>query len=167
MAFDEELNAMRRKTAEATMKFNTTGNVDYIEEIFTRRFESFILNPPFYCDYGENVSIGKNVFMNFNCHILSCAKVEIGDHCYLGPHVQLYTAIHPIDPQERNKGVNMAKPIKIGSSCWLGASVIVLPGVEIGDSCTIGAGSVVTHSIPAYSVAVGNPCRVLRSIRPE
>lgn len=167
IAFDEELNAMRRKTAKATMKFNITGNIDSIAEIFSRQFENFILNPPFYCDYGENVHIGKNVFMNFNCSILSCAKVEIGDHCYIGPNVQLYTAIHPFDPEERNKGVNMAKPIKIGKNCWLGGSVIVLPGVEIGDSCTIGAGSVVTRSIPAYSLAAGNPCRVLRSICTE
>lgn len=162
IAFDDELNALRKRTYEATMKFNTTGDKKFIEEIFCQKFDNFMLNPPFYCDYGENVKIGKNVFMNFNCSILSCAEVEIGDNCYIAPNVQLYTAIHPLDPEERNKGINLAKPIKIGANCWIGGGVVILPGVEIGEGTTIGAGSVVAKNIPSRVVAVGSPCKVAR-----
>lgn len=164
MAFDSELCKMRERTFAATMKFNTTADKFLVEEIFQQKFENLVLNPPFYCDYGEHVKIGKNVFINFNCSILSCAEVEIGDNCYIAPNVQLYTAIHPLTPTERNKAINLAKPIKIGANCWLGGGVIVLPGVEIGEGTTIGAGSVVTKNIPQNCVAVGNPCKVLRYI---
>lgn len=164
IAFDPELNEMRRTTAQATMKFNTTGETKYINEIFKNEFEGLMLSPPFYCDYGENVKFGKNVFVNFNCSILSCAEVEIGDNCYIAPNVQLYTAIHPTEPERRNEAINLAKPIKIGANCWLGGGVIVLAGVEIGEGTTIGAGSVVTKNIPPRCIAVGNPCKVLRSI---
>lgn len=159
-----ELCKMREETLKATMKFNTTGDNSVIKEIFKQEFENFHLVPPFYCEYGENIKIGKNVFINFNCSILSPALVEIGDNCYIGPNVQLYTAIHPINPIERNKGINLAKPIKIGKDCWIGGGVIVLPGVEIGEGCTIGAGSVVTKNIPSYTIAVGNPARIIRKI---
>lgn len=162
IAFNPELNEMRKASADATMKFNTTGCKKYIREIFKNEFDGLMLNPPFYCDYGENIQFGKNVFVNFNCSILSCAKVEIGDNCYIAPNVQLYTAIHPINPEQRNKAINLAKPIKIGANCWLGGGVIVLAGVEIGEGTTIGAGSVVTKNIPPRCVAVGNPCRVLK-----
>lgn len=162
IAFDPELDEMRKAAARATMKFNTTGDKKYIREIFKKNYEGLILNPPFYCDYGENIEFGKNVFMNFGCSILSCAKVEIGDNCYIAPNVQMYTAIHPISPERRNKAINSAKPIKIGANCWLGGGVIVLAGVEIGEGTTIGAGSVVTKDIPPRCTAVGNPCKVLR-----
>lgn len=165
MAFDSELCAMRERSFGATMKFNTTGDKSLVENIFLQKFENFVLNPPFYCDYGENIKIGKNVFINFNCSVLSCANVDIGDNCYIAPNVQLYTAIHPLNPDERNKAINFAKPIKIGANCWLGGGVIVLPGVKIGEGTTIGAGSVVTKNIPSNCVAVGNPCKVLRYIK--
>lgn len=164
IAFEPELNEMRRKTFEATMKFNTTGDKKYLDEIFEQKFEGLKLNPPFYCDYGTNMKFGKNVFMNFNCSALSCAEIEIGDNCYIGPNVQLYTAIHPTNPEKRNKAINLAKPIKIGANCWLGGGVIVLPGVEIGEGSTIGAGSVVTKNISPRTVAAGNPCRVIREV---
>lgn len=167
IAFNGELDEMRRATAAATMKFNTGGGPACVKDIFRRSFPGLILNPPFYCDYGENVHLGSNVFINFNCSILACARVVIGDHCYIGPNVQLYTAIHPLDPEERNKGVNMARPINIGANCWLGGGVIILPGVDIGEGSTVGAGSVVTRSIPPRSLAAGNPCRVLRSLDAE
>ena len=104
------------------------------------------------------------MFVNFNFSALSSAEIEIGDNCYIGPNVGLYTAMHPIDPERRIKGINFAKPVKIGKNCWLGASVIVLPGVEIGEGCTIGAGSVVTKNIPPYSIAAGNPAKIIRKI---
>lgn len=164
-AFDPELTSMREKSFSASMRFNTTGDKKYIKEIFTQEFINFTLNPPFMCDYGENIKIGENVFINFNCSVLSCAEVTIGNNCYIGPNVQIYTAIHPIDPEERNKAINLAKPVKIRSDCWLGGGVIVLPGVEIGEGSTIGAGSVVTKSIPKGVVAAGNPCRIIRKIK--
>lgn len=157
-----ELAEIRRRTAKAIMKFNTTGNKAFVKDIFGYEIGNSTLTPPFYCEYGENIKIGKNVFINFNCSVLSCALVEIGDNCFIGPNVQLYTAIHPIDPEQRRKVVLTAKPIKIGKDCWLGGGVIVLPGVEIGEGSTIGAGSVVTKNIPARCVAAGNPCRILR-----
>lgn len=161
-AFNPELQSMREKTYKATLFYNTTGSKKYLTKLFGHDYEGLIINPPFYCDYGTNIKFGKNVFMNFNCTVLACAEIEIGDNCYIGPNVQLYSAIHPLNPVERNKSINLAKPIKIGKNCWLGGGVIVLPGVEIAEGTTIGAGSVVTKNIPPYCVAAGNPCRVLR-----
>ncbi len=164
-AFDSELKQLRKKTFEATMKFNTTGDRNLLNQVFSQKLENFTLNPPFYCDYAENIEIGKNVFINFNCSVLSCEKVKIGDNCYIGPNVQLYTAMHPLNPTERNQGINFAKPIEIGKDCWLGGGVIVLPGVKIGEGTTIGAGSVVTKNIPSNCTAAGNPCKVIRYLR--
>lgn len=165
IAFEPELSAMRSRNFRATMIFNTTGDRSFVENIFMQNFENFTLNPPFYCDYGENIKIGKNVFINFNCSVLSCAEVSIGDNCYIGPNVQLYTAIHPLDHNERNKAINFAKPVEIKENCWIGGGAIVLPGVKIGEGTTIGAGSVVTKDIPAYCVAAGNPCKVLHYLK--
>jgi len=123
-----------------------------------------IVNQPFYCDYGRNIEVGDFFFSNFNLTILDEAPVKIGDHVFIGPNVSLYTACHPTNPEERNKGVEWARPINIGNSVWIGGSVTILPGVTIGDNCTIGAGSVVTRDIPANSIAVGNPCKVIKHI---
>lgn len=123
-----------------------------------------ILNSPFYCDYGCNIHVGDHFFSNFNLTILDEAMVTIGNHAYIGPNVSLYTACHPTDPVERHKGTEWAKPITIGNDVWIGGNVTVLPGVTIGNGCTIGAGSVVTSDIPEGSIAVGNPCRVIKTI---
>lgn len=125
------------------------------------------INPPFYCDYGSRIKIGKNVFINYNCTILDCAEVTIGDNCQFAPNVSLFTAGHPLHPVSRNSQYEYAKPIHIGDNVWLGGGTIVLPGVTIGSNTVIGAGSVVTHDIPAWSAAAGNPCRVLRAITEE
>lgn len=122
------------------------------------------INQPFYCDYGVNIKIGDRFFSNFNFTVLDEAIVTIGDDVFLGPNVSFYTPCHPIDPEERNTRKEWARPITIGNNVWIGGSVTVLPGVTIGDNCTIGAGSVVVHDIPANSVAVGNPCKVIRTI---
>lgn len=103
-------------------------------------------------------------FANFVFTVLDEVRVIIGDNAFIGPNVSLYTPCHPTMPKERNTGVQWAKPIKIGNSVWIGGSVTILPGVSIGDNCTIGAGSVVTKDIPANSIAVGNPCRVVKKI---
>jgi len=119
---------------------------------------------PFRCDYGSQIFLGERVFINYNCVILDCAPVHIGDHTLLGPGVQLYAASHPLAAAERIKGPELAAPITVGRNVWLGGGVIVCPGVTIGDNTTIGAGSVVTRDVPANVLAAGNPCRVIREL---
>jgi len=126
--------------------------------------ESFIIESPFHCDYGYNIELGENFYMNVNCVILDGAKVRFGDNVFVAPGCGFYTAGHPLDVEQRNKGLEYARPITVGSNVWIGGNVIVLPGVTIGDNCVIGAGSVVNRDIPANSLAVGNPCRVIRKI---
>jgi len=162
---DKDLAKSRKRSFENSIKYSATGETKYLEEVLQRKVENFTIHPPFCCDYGENIKIGKNVFINFNCSILSCGEVEIGDDCWIGPNVQIYTAIHPIEFEKRNTGIGSAKPVKIGKNCWLGGGVIILPNVEIGEGSVIGAGSVVTKNIPPNSVAVGNPCKVIRKIK--
>jgi len=127
--------------------------------------DQFQIEQPFHCDYGYNIELGENFFANFNCVILDAAKVTFGDNVFVGPNCAFYTAIHPIDPKERAAGIETAKPIRVGNNVWFGGNATVLPGVTIGDNCVIGAGSVVVKDIPDNSVAVGNPCRVVRSIK--
>lgn len=123
------------------------------------------IEPPFYCDYGYTISIGDNVFINYNCTILDPASVTIGNDVLIGPNVNIYTATHSTDWQIRKQGLENAKPVTIGNDVWIGGGVIICPGVSIGDRTTIGAGSVVTKDIPSDVVAVGNPCRVIRNIK--
>ncbi|MGF1735379.1 sugar O-acetyltransferase [Photobacterium satsumensis] len=123
------------------------------------------LEPPFRCDYGYNIKVGKNFYTNFNCVFLDVAPITIGDDVLLGPNVQLYTVNHPIEAEGRiDGGVEFGKPIKIGNRVWIGGGSIILPGVTIGDNTVIGSGSVVTKDIPANVVAVGNPCKVIKQI---
>lgn len=126
--------------------------------------DNVFINQPFYCDYGTQIRVGKRFFANFHFTVLDEAYVTIGDDAFIGPNVSIYTACHSIDPVERNGRREWAKPVSIGNNCWIGGSVTILPGVTIGDNCTIGAGSVVTRDIPANSIAVGNPCRVIKNI---
>lgn len=127
---------------------------------------SILIEQPFNCDYGYNISVGKNFYANYNLVILDEAKVTFGDNVFIAPNCGFYTAGHPINADDRNKGLEYARPITVGNDVWFGAHVCVLPGVTIGSNCVIGAGSVVTRDIPDNSVAVGNPCRVIRSISP-
>ena len=124
----------------------------------------FLIEQPFYCDYGYNIKIGNNFYSNVNLVILDCAPVTFGDNVFIAPNCGFYTAGHPIDVKQRNEGLEYAYPIKVGNNVWIGAQVCVLPGVTIGDNCVIGAGSIVVHDIPANSVAVGNPCRVIKKV---
>lgn len=124
--------------------------------------ENVFINQPFYCDYGKHIRVGKRFFANFHFTVLDEAFVTIGDDAFIGPNVSIYTACHSTNPTERNTRQEWAKPVTIGNNCWIGGSVTILPGVTIGDNCTIGAGSVVTHDIPSNSIAVGNPCRVIK-----
>ena len=126
--------------------------------------DQIIVNQPFYCDYGKQISVGRRFFANFNFTVLDEASVTIGDDCFIGPNVSIYTACHSTDPIERNSRQEWAKPVTIGDNVWIGGSVTILPGVTIGDNVTIGAGSVVVADIPSNCVAVGNPCKVVRQL---
>lgn len=126
--------------------------------------DEIIVNQPFYCDYGKQIRVGKRFFANFNLTILDEARVTIGDDCFIGPNVSIYTACHSTDPVERNTRREWAEPVTIGDNAWIGGSVTILPGVTIGSNVTIGAGSVVTKDIPDNVVAVGNPCKVIKNL---
>ena len=125
------------------------------------------INPPFYCDYGKKIEVGRNTFINYNCTILDVARVRIGDYCQIAPNVSIYTAGHPVPPAARNTLYEYGIEITIGNNVWIGGNVVICPGVHIGDNTVIGAGSVVNKDIPAWSVAAGNPCRVIRRITEE
>lgn len=126
-----------------------------------------LLNPPFFCEYGSNIEVGNNCFFNFNCTVLDVAKVRFGDNCLIGPNVSIYTAGHPIHPALRNSFYAYGISVEIGDNVWIGGNAVICPGVRIGSNTVIGAGSVVTKDIPDWTVAAGNPCRVLREITEE
>lgn len=167
-SLDPELVHLRQEARRTLWQYNATDPADeskrreLMEKLFGQAGKNLIIEPPFYCDYGSQIYFGDNVFLNFNCIILDCARVEIGNGCMLGPNVQIYTATHPLDPKARKEGKEFASPVKIGSDVWIGGSAVILPGVTIGDGAVIGAGAVVTKDVPALSVAVGNPAKVLR-----
>ena len=169
-ALNAEILDLLFKTKDRIWQYNqlppsdNEGRERAIRTILGSCGEHPIVNSPFYCDYGCNIHVGDHFFSNFNLTILNEAMVTIGNHAYIGPNVSLYTACHPTDPVERRKGTEWAKPITIGNDVWIGGNVTVLPGVTIGNGCTIGAGSVVTSDIPDGSIAVGNPCRVIKTI---
>jgi len=175
---DPGLIAIGNRTRALLRRFNDTPRdfpaerIALLKDTFGRFGRSWI-ESPFFADYGINIEIGDESFVNLNCTFLDSARIAIGDRTAIGPGVQLITASHPIAPAERHidrpddpdvpfRAVGFARPITIGDNVWIGAGAIVLPGVTIGSGTTIGAGSVVTKSIPANAVAVGNPCRVIR-----
>lgn len=170
--YDEELINERTHAKELLHKYNLLPpsqpeeRKELLKSLLGKTREDFIFEPPFYCDYGYNIEIGENFFANMNFVILDGAKVTIGDNVFIAPNVGIYTAGHPLDVAQRNAGLEYAYPVTIGNNVWIGAQVSILPGVTIGDNTVIGAGSVVTKDIPSNSVAVGNPCRIIKSINP-
>ena len=170
-AVDQELLEELTTTRDKIFEYNSLRPSENkrMKEIIKELFghvadDEFNLNQPFRCDYGKQISIGKRFFANFNFTVLDEARVTIGDDCFIGPNVSIYTACHSTDPVERNSRQEWAKPVTIGNNVWIGGSVTILPGVEIGDNVSIGAGSVVVKDIPSNSVAVGNPCKVIKKI---
>ncbi len=130
-----------------------------LEELFGEVGENVVIEANFQCDYGRNIRMGKNCFMNYDCVILDCAPVTFGEHVLCGPGCHFYTACHPINPARRLMDEEYARPITVGNNVWFGGHVTVLPGVTIGDNCIIGAGSVVTKDLPPNTIACGNPAR--------
>ena len=137
---------------------------EIIKKLFSKTGNEFMIMPNFYCDYGFNIEIGEKFYSNHNLVILDANKVEFGDNVFIGPNCGFYTSGHPLDYQTRNKGLEYAKPIKVGNNVWIGGNVTVLPGVSIGDNVVIGAGSVVTKDISSNVIAVGNPCKIIKEI---
>lgn len=169
LANDPELAAMNLKAQNILHSFNASlpnereQRQTLLRELLGEVGTGCTVTPPFFCDYGCHIFMGDRVFLNYDCVILDCNTVHIGHDVLIAPKVQIYTAYHPTDPAMRLTGVEMAAPIAIGNNVWIGGGVIICPGVTIGDNVTIGAGSVVTKNIPANVVAVGNPCRVIRT----
>src|SRR5262249_48709162 len=121
--------------------------------------EGAYIRPPFHCDYGYNISLGRGVFLNFNCVILDVVRVTIGDGTQIGPGVQILTADHPRDPAQRRAGLEFGRPVTIGRNVWIGAAAIILPGVTVGDDAIVGAGAVVTRDVRSGATVVGNPAK--------
>jgi maltose O-acetyltransferase len=167
-AGDPELVADRRACQEILREFNSRPEQDLAGSKLGRLFASVgdttFIEPPFLCDYGFNISIGRDSFINYGGIVLDVSPVEIGDQVRIATNVQLLTAEHPLDPVERRSGIEMARPIAIGDGVWLGGGVIVCPGVTVGENSVVGAGSVVTRDVPEGVLAAGNPCRVIRTL---
>lgn len=166
---DPHLVQARHRARDLCLALNATSEQQGEErrrivlQLFGCGGETVWMQPPFFCDYGKNIHLGKQVFFNFNCVVLDVAPVTVGEHTLLGPAVQIYTAMHPLEAQLRRQQ-EFARPIEIGADVWIGGGAIICPGVRIGARSVIGAGSVVTRDIPEGVFAAGNPCRVIRSI---
>ncbi len=167
---DKSLKADRINVKNLCSKYNTLPYDDIqkrknlIKNIIGKCKRNITIEPNFFCDYGYNISIGENFYSNHNLVILDPAPVNFGDNVFIGPNCGFYTAMHPTNSEERNKGLEFAKPIRIGNNVWFGGNVTVLGGVTIGDNSVIGAGSVVVKDIPANTIAVGNPCKPIKQI---
>ena len=164
--FEEQIKCLDRLyDFNATRPTELDKRSQMLKEMLAEVGENCYIEPPFHSNWGgKNVHLGKNVYFNFNATLVDDTHIYIGDCTMLGPNVVIATAGHPILPELREKALQYNLPVHIGKNCWLGAGVIVLPGVTIGDNTVIGAGSVVTKDIPSNVVAVGNPCKVLREI---
>ena len=168
---DEEIIADQVKRLDKLHDYNMTRPTEYekrcvmLKEMFAEIGDGCYIEPPLHANFGgAHVHFGKGVYANFNLTMVDDTHIYVGDYTMLGPNVTLATAGHPILPELRQQGYQYNMAIHIGKNCWLGAGVIVMPGITIGDNTVIGAGSIVTKDIPANVVAVGNPCRVMREV---
>lgn len=138
-----------------------------IAKLFGKVGKEAFIEAPFHCDYGYNIEVGDHFYANYNCVMLDIARIRIGNCVMLAPNVSIYTAGHPLHPDSRNSGYEYGRPVTIGDNVWIGGNVVINPGVTIGSNVVIGSGSVVTKDIPDWTLAAGNPCRVLRAITEE
>lgn len=169
-ATDPELLADLNRTKDRCWEYNNLRPMllqernALLRDLLGQADEDTFINQPFLCDYGKHIRVGKRFFANFNFVVLDEAYITIGDDCFIGPNVSIYTACHSTDPVERNSRQEWALPVTIGHNCWIGGSVTILPGVTIGNNVTVGAGSVVTCDIPDNVVVVGNPARIVKNV---
>lgn len=166
---DASVYEEQKKARKLTQELNTVDRSDFekisnIVKNLLGKSDGAFINPPFYCDYGFHIEVGKNFFANYNCTILDVAKVVIGDNCQLAPNVAIYTAGHPVHPETRNTAYEYGIGVTIGDNVWIGGNSVICPGVHIGSNTVIGAGSVVTKDIPDWCIAAGNPCKIIRKI---
>lgn len=162
VASDPELVADRAAAEAWMVRYNASLPTDrpvLLQAQLAAVGEGCEIRPPFYCDYGGNISLGAGVFLNFNCVILDVTQVTIGAGTQIGPAVQIYTADHPRDPDQRRAGLEFGRAVRIGRNVWIGGGALILPGVTIGDDAIVGAGSVVTRDVRAGATVVGNPAR--------
>lgn len=170
VAADPVLTKMRLKARRLFSEYNQVdhgdlpGRMTILKKLFGAVGENTDIQGPFYCDYGSHIFAGANLYMNFGCVVLDCARVTLGKNVSMGPYVQIYTAYHPVIAAERIQGPELASPITIEDNVWIGGGAIICPGVTIGADTTIGAGSVVTRDIPRSVFAAGNPCRIIRQL---
>lgn len=168
--YDETLQAEMKATRGIVFEYNNLSPLQDEERekilgsLLGKKGKNVTIISPFYCDYGYNIKVGDNFFANTNFVVLDGAKVKIGNNVFIAPNVGIYTAGHPLDAEQRNEGLEYAFPVTIEDDVWIGGHVCIMPGVTIGKGTVVGAGSVVTKDLPANSLAVGNPCRVLREI---
>ena len=169
--FEQELTDIKDRTyglvseLSRVSHFDTEYVMSLVRKIVAKIGQDSYIVPPFRCDYGDHVFIGNNTYINYNCCFLDSAKVTIGDYVYMGPNCNIFTPCHPIHHELRKEKVTeYALPVTVGSHSWIGGDVVITPGVTIGENCVIGAGSVVTKDIPDNSIAVGNPCKVIRQV---
>jgi len=169
-ATNPQLTAERRRARDLCKSFNESHDSKQelceriIRELFGSAGDAIWIEPPFYCDYGSNITLGSKVFFNFNCVILDPASVIIGSNVLFGPSEQVYTSTHPISASDRSTGREFAQPVEIGSDVWVGGGAIICPGIRIGSRSVIGAGSVVTNNMPEDMFAAGNPSRPIRHL---
>jgi maltose O-acetyltransferase len=165
---DPTLETERQKARKLLRLYNSAEAVPerqtILQQLLGQIGQNSIIEPPFYCSYGQNIHVGDHVYLNVLCTILDCNEVHIGHHVMIGPAVQIYTAAHHLRAETRIQGLEVAKPIVIEDNVWLGGAAILLPGVRIGRNAVVGAGAVVTRSVPANTVVAGNPARVIREI---
>ena len=172
-AFEKELLDERQHAKNLVFQFNSLHPHELEKRntiaraLLGKTGIDFFIEPPFRCDYGYNISIGEKFYCNYNCIILDCAKVLIGDNVFFAPNVNIFTAGHPIHFELRNQEFEYAFPVTIGNNVWIGGNVVINPGISIGDNSVIGSGSVITKDIPANVIAMGNPCKVSRKITEE
>jgi len=165
---DPELAADRQRARQLLRRYNRTedasGRQAILRQLLGQIGHSLVIEPPFYCAYGQNIYLGDHVFLNVLCTILDSNEVRIGNHVMIGPSVQIYTAAHLLQAEPRNRGLEVAKPIVVEDNVWIGGGAILLPGVSIGRNAVVGAGAVVSRTVPANTVVAGNPARVIREI---
>lgn len=165
---DPGLEAERQKVKELLRRYNLTEAASERQTILQQMLggigQDSIIEPPFYCVYGQHIHLGDHVYLNVLCTILDCNEVHIGHHVMIGPHVHIYTPAHDLRAEARIQGWEVAKPVVIEDNVWIGGGAILLPGVTIGRNAVVGAGAVVSRNVPANTVVVGNPARVIREI---